>query len=125
MAEVCKLHELEYGDIKIADDVVAVIANIAANEIDGIVDLKSGILQGFGKKNTRGVKVNTECKTVELDLSVIVRYGVKIQEVATNVQRTVKENVEMMTELEVAVVNIHVIGVNSKTSKAKVTNVDE
>lgn len=120
MSEVSKLQELEYGDIKIANDVVAVIANIAANEIEGVVDLKSGILQGFGKKNTRGVKVNTEFKTVELDLSIIVRYGSKIQEVAKRVQETVKENVEVMTELEVDAVNIHVIGValNPKQNKA-------
>ncbi len=114
MSEVCKLQELEYGDIKIADNVLAIIANIAANEIDGVAELKSGILPSFGKKNTRGVKVNSECKTVELDLSIIIQYGSKIQEVATKVQKIVKENIEVMTELNVEAVNIHVNGVAVK-----------
>lgn len=119
MNEASNLEVMEYGEVRIADDVVGTIANIAATEIQGVKGLSGGIagdlVEMFGKKNlTKGVKVNTEEKTVELDLNIIVDFGIKIPEVAWEIQEAVKRSVESMTGLKVKVVNVHVVGINLK-----------
>ncbi len=125
MSDTSKLRELQYGDVKIANDVVAIIANIAAAKIDGVVKLKGGIASNiadvFGvKQNHKGVKVNTESNTIELDLSVVVAYGSVIPDVARQIQQKVKESVESMTELEVQKIDVHVVGVSSNDESAAV-----
>lgn len=122
MSETSNLEVMEYGDVRIADDVVGTIANIAATEIQGVNGLSGGIagdlVEIFGKKNfTKGVKVNTEEKSVELDLNIIVDFGIKIPEVAWEIQEAVKRSVESMTGLTVKVVNVHVVGINLKEEK--------
>ena len=73
-----------------------------------------GVAQKFGaKKNTtQGVKVEIEDNLTNIDLYLVVDYGVKIPELAWSVQETVKANVEAMTGLNVAAVNIHIEGIN-------------
>ncbi len=118
MSDTSKLRELQHGDVKIANEVVAIIANIAAAKIDGVVKLKGGIASDiadvFGvKQNHKGVKVNTEANTIELDLSVVVSYGSVIPQVARQIQEKVKESIESMTELEVQKIDVHVVGVSA------------
>jgi len=117
MVDTNQLETMEFGAVKISNDVVGTIANIAASEISGVKGLSGGIAgdiaEMFGKKNlSKGVKVNTEEKTVELDLNIIVDFGIKIPEVSWKIQEAVKLSVESMTGLEVKVVNVHVVGVN-------------
>ncbi len=119
MSDHSKLEDMEYGEVKISDDVVVIIASIAASEIEGVNGLSGGIAEDmfemFGKKNlAKGVKVNTEEKTVELDLNIVVDFGIKIPEVAWHIQESVKKSVEAMTGLTVNEVNIHVVGVNTE-----------
>lgn len=126
MSETSNLEVMEYGVVRIADDVVGTIANIAATEIQGVNGLSGGIagelVEMFGKKNlTKGVKVNTEEKTVEIDLNIIVDFGIKIPEVAWEIQEAVKRSVESMTGLAVKVVNVHVVGINLKEEKPATT----
>jgi uncharacterized alkaline shock family protein YloU len=126
MNETSNLEVMEYGVVRIADDVVGTIANIAATEIQGVNGLSGGIagelVEMFGKKNlTKGVKVNTEEKTVEIDLNIIVDFGIKIPEVAWEIQEAVKRSVESMTGLAVKVVNVHVVGINLKEEKPATT----
>ncbi len=121
MSETSKLKELQHGDVKIANEVVATIANIATAEIAGVVQLKGGIASDiadvFGvKNNAKGVKVNAEDGTIILNLSVVVAYGTKIQEMAELIQCKVKENIEVMTDLNVEAVNVHVVGVKMKSA---------
>lgn len=117
-----------YGEIKIADDVVAITSSIATSEIEGIAGMSGGIAEGFnqilGKNNlTKGVKVNINENEVEIDLYVIVEYGIKIPDVAWKVQENVKQNVESTTGLKVMSVNIHVQGVNfNKDTKNEINN---
>jgi len=104
------------GSVKISDDVVSVIAGIAATEVEGIVGMSGGIVgdisEILGKKNlSKGVKVDVGEREAALDLFVITRYGVRIPEVAYRVQEKVKQAVESMTGLRVVEVNIHVHGV--------------
>ncbi|HHY77474.1 MAG TPA: Asp23/Gls24 family envelope stress response protein [Clostridiales bacterium] len=107
----------EYGAVKIADDVVAIIAEIAAKEVKGIVGMSGGIADSItemlGKKSpSKGVKVEVGEEETAIDLYVIVEYGVRIPDVAWQVQENVKKAVETMTGLKVVEVNIHIQGVN-------------
>ena len=107
----------EYGSVRIADDVVAVIAELAAKEVKGIIGMSGGIADSIteilGKKNPfKGVKVEVGEKDTSIDLYVIVEYGVRIPDVAWQIQESVKKAVETMTGLNVVEVNIHIQGVN-------------
>lgn len=105
------------GNIKISVEVVAKIAGIAASEIDGVSAMHrsfvGGVAQKLGKKNSsQGVKVEITEDMTTIDLYLVVEYGVKIPELAWNVQESVKTNVESMTGLNVAAVNIHIEGID-------------
>jgi len=106
----------ESGQIRIADDVVAVIAGIAASETEGIYSMSGGMTEGLanrlmGKNIRKGVKVEVGSVETAIDLRVIVLYGSKIDEVCRRLQRNVKEAVESMTGLNVVEVNVQVEGV--------------
>jgi len=112
----------EKGSIKIADDVVGVIAGLAATEVDGVAGMSGGIAGGIaeilGRKNlSKGVKVEVNETEVKVDLYMIVNYGVRIPEVAWNVQENVKKAIENMTGLAVNEVNIHIQGVSFGSAK--------
>jgi uncharacterized alkaline shock family protein YloU len=113
------------GNIKISVDVVSTIAGIAAGEIDGVANMYSSlageIAEKFGaKKNpAKGVKVEMKEDGVVIDLYIVVDYGVKIPEMAWEIQESVKSNVETMTGLEVEKVNIHVEGVSFVKEKER------
>lgn len=106
--------EIDMGVVKISDDVVGVIAGLATTEVDGVVGMSAGLVGGItqiltGKKNlSKGVKVSVGENSATIDLYVVVEYGVKIPEVALNIQENVKKAVETMTGLTVSNVNIHV-----------------
>ena len=104
------------GAIRIADEVVGIIAGLAATEIDGIAGMSGGLVGGIaemlGKKNfAKGVKVEVGEREAAVDLYIIVKYGVRIPDVALSVQENVKQAIESMTGLSVVEVNIHVQGV--------------
>ncbi len=114
----------EYGNIKIADEVVGIIAGLAATEVEGVAGMSGGIAGGIaeilGRKNlSKGVKVEVGEREAAVDLFIIVDYGVRIPEVAWNVQENVKKAIENMTGLNVVEVNIHVQGVNFKNESKK------
>lgn len=114
--------ELQYGQIKIADEVVGIIAGLAATEVKGVAGMSGGIAGGIaealGRKNlSKGVKVEVGEKETAIDLYIIVEYGAKIPEVAWEIQESVKTTVENMTGLKVVEVNIHVQGVNIEKSQ--------
>jgi len=108
------LNNSNMGIVKISDEVVSVIAGLAAAEIKGINGMNTGLTGGItqilsGKKNlSKGVKVTVGEESATIDLSVVVEYGVKIPEVAGAVQENVKRAVETMTGLTVSAVNIYV-----------------
>lgn len=104
------------GSIKIADEVVAIIAGLAASEVKGVAGMSGGIVGGLtefvGKKNpSKGVKVEVGEKEAAIDLFVIVEFGVRIPEVAVEIQQNVKKAIESMTGLEVVEINVHIQGV--------------
>lgn len=117
MAENTVEEKDKYGTVKIANDVVSVIAGLAATEVDGVYAMSGGITRDItemlGMKNlSKGVKVEVGEKEAAIDLFIIVEYGTKISEVAKNVQENVKNKVETMTGLNVVEINVNVQGVN-------------
>jgi len=107
----------EYGKVLFADDVVATIAGLAATDVKGVAAMSGGLANGIAEKLGRkslskGVKVQVGEKETAIDLYIIVDYGVKVPEVAWNIQENVKKAVETMTGLSVIKVNIHVQGVS-------------
>lgn len=113
---------IDQGQIKIADEVVGIIAGIAATEVKGVAGMSGGIAGGIaqilGRKNlSKGVKVEVGDREAAIDLYIIVEYGAKIPEVAWEVQESVKNAVETMTGLNVVEVNINIQGVNTEKEK--------
>ena len=98
--------------IRIANDVIAAIANKAASEVHGVYSMSGGISDVFGKKMSKGIKVDAGEKSTKIDVNIIVEYGVRIPDIAFEIQNRVKKAVESMTGLEVLEVNVHVQGVN-------------
>ena len=113
--------------IKIADEVVAVIAGKAVCEVQGVYEMSGGFAGGIGevlsgKKNlAKGIKVVVTEKDAKIDVNIIVEYGVRIPEIAFEIQTKVKKAVETMTGLKVSEVNVHVQGVNTNVDKKEVS----
>ena len=111
------------GNIKISDEVIATIASVAVAETKGVYGLASSIAgeiaSKFSKKPAmnKGIRVTADEKEASLDISLIMNYGVRIPEVAWEIQENVKKSVESMSGLEVIKVNIHVAGVNFEAEK--------
>lgn len=104
------------GEVKIADEVVAIIAALAATEVDGVASMAGNItnelISRLGMKNlSKGVKVDVLEGVVTVSLSLNLKYNYSIMDVSAKVQERVKNAVENMTGLEVADVNIRVAGV--------------
>lgn len=106
----------EIGEVKIADEVVSIVAGIAATEIEGVASMSGGIGGGIaevlGRRNlAKGVKVEVGTEDAKIDIFIIVDYGMRIPDVAWSIQESVKKAVENMTGLKVAHVNVHVQGI--------------
>lgn len=109
--------DVELGVVKIADDVVAMIAGLAATEVKGVAamagNISNELLSKMGVKSlAKGVKVEVIGKRVKAELALIVEYGYSIPSVCQKVQEKVKSTIENMTGLEVSDVDIRIAGVN-------------
>ena len=105
------------GEVRIAIDVIVVIAYTAAMETEGVAGMSAGVVdnitQVLGRKGaSKGVKVELSEKETSIDLFLIVDYGARIPDVAWRVQERVKNAVESMTGLDVKAINIHVQSVS-------------
>lgn len=107
----------ELGNVKITNEVVAIIAGIAATEVPGVFAMSGGITDGIsnilGKKNfSKGVKVEVGEKECSIEAYLVVEYGVRIPEVSAQVQENIIKSVANMTGLKVVEVNVYVQGIN-------------
>ena len=105
------------GEVKIASDVVAIIAALAVTETEGVSSMAGNItnelIGKFGMKNlSKGVKVTMEDGLVHVDIMLNVKYGYSIRNVSEQVQNRVSQQIETMTGLVVPEVNVRVAGVN-------------
>ncbi len=104
------------GEVKIADEVVAVIAGISATEVDGVASMAGTGTNEFigklgGKNLSKGVKVEVDEEHVTAALTLNMKYGYSIPEVSAKVQERVRTAIETMTGLTVLEVNIRIAGV--------------
>lgn len=105
------------GTVKIADDVVAMIAALAATEVEGVAamsgNMTNELLSRVGVKSVaKGTRVEVFQKRVKVDLAITIEYGFNIPATCQRVQTKVKNAVENMTGLEVNDVNIRIAGIN-------------
>ena len=121
----------EAEGIKISNEVIGVIAGVAASEVPGVASMAGGLTGGLtealkGKKNlAKGIKVEATESTAKIDVNIIVEYGSRIPDVAFEIQNRVKTSVESMTGLKVNEVNVHVQGVNTESLTAETSNDEE
>ncbi len=115
----CNINEeTTLGNVQIADEVIAVIAGLAAGEVTGVAALSGNISTELavklGKKTpAKGVKVELGNGEVKVEISLIVLYEYNIPDVASKVQDKVKQAIETMTGLNVTKVNIKIAGVKA------------
>ncbi|NIK77465.1 putative alkaline shock family protein YloU [Paenibacillus castaneae] len=115
-----EFEKTDIGTIQIAPEVIEVIAGLATIEVDGVAGMSGGFAGGIvellGRKNlSKGVKVEVGQREAAVDVSIIVEYGNRIPEIASEIQRNVKRSIEMMTGLHVVEVNVHIHDVQFKT----------
>ncbi len=119
--QTLKIHDHdEIGEVHIADEVIAIIAGMAATEVEGVKGMvgstSENIVELLGRKNlSKGVSVEVGEGAVTLGLALVVKYGSSIVEVSKVVSEKVKTAVETMTGLDVEAVNINVTGVDTET----------
>jgi len=111
----------EIGTIQIAPEVIGVIAGLATVEVPGVAGMSGGFVGGIaellGRKNlAKGVKVEVGQREAAVDVSIVVEFGRRIPEVASEIQRNVKNAIESMTGLHVVAVNVHIHDVHFKGS---------
>lgn len=106
----------EVGSISYANEVIAIIAGMAINEVDGVASMinTNAIADLFGRAKpiTRGVKVEVGVEEASVDLALTVEYGKPIQKVCEEAQENVRKAIETMTGLHVVKVDVHVLGVS-------------
>lgn len=112
------------GEVQIAEEVVAIIAALAATEVDGVASMAGNItnelVSKLGAKNlSKGVKLTVLDNVVTVDLTLNIEFGKNILETSKKVQERVKTAIESMSGLEVADVNIHIASVDMENEKGK------
>lgn len=116
-------HENEnFGSVRIADDVIAWIAGLAATEVEGVSSIAGNItnelLTMLGVKNlSRSLKLQVDGDEVSVALSLIIQYGYSIPKVSNEVQDRVKATVENMTGLHVTEVSVYIAGVDTTKNR--------
>ncbi len=125
-----EINETDVNGVKIANEVVAIIAGVATSEVQGVAGMSGGLVGGIsemlGKKNfSKGIKVEVDGNETAIEIYIIVEYGVRIPDVAWVLQNKVKTAVEEMTGLNVVKVNIHVQGVKVEKDLVDVETLPE
>ena len=110
------------GEVMIADDVIATIAGLAATEVEGVSAMQGNVTNELvgklGMKNlTKGVRIKVTEAGVAVDLSIQMRYGYSIPKTCKTIQEKVKAAIENMVGLSVEVVNVHIVGVDTNTTR--------
>ena len=107
----------ELGEVKVADEVLAIIAGLAATEVEGVSSMAGNItneiVSKLGLKNlSKGIVVELLDDEIKVDVAINIAYGYSIPEVSAKVQDKVKTTIESMTGIEVAVINVRIASVD-------------
>jgi len=108
--------ELSGGEVKVADEVIAIIAGLAASEVNGVASMAGNatreLIEKLGVKSlSKGVKLSVNEAEASVTMNVNIAYGYNVPETCSEVQEKVKSAIETMTGLEVTEVNINVVSV--------------
>lgn len=129
MAEDSKIilssEDQSLGTIEVAPRVVEIIAGVAASEIDGVSKMYGSLANSFGEllgrsDQRRGVKLTSQNDNLTIDIDIYIDYGVSVPKLAAKIQDRVKQQVTLMTDLNVSEVNIHVKGIVQKKEEQTV-----
>lgn len=129
MAEDSKIilssEDQSLGTIEVAPRVVEIIAGVAASEIDGVSKMYGSLANSFGEllgrsDQRRGVKLTSQNDNLTIDIDVYIDYGVSVPKLAAKIQDRVKQQVTLMTDLNISEVNIHVKGIVQKKEEQTV-----
>ena len=117
-----KIKEDKIGEIRVADDVVSIIAGLAATEVEGVGSMAGNITNEIvaktGIKNlSKGVHVDVMDGIVTVDLDLNIKYGYASPEVSGTVQERVRTAIETMTGLEVGTINVRIASVDMGNNK--------
>ncbi len=117
-----KIKDGKLGEVKIADEVVAIIAGLAATEVEGVSSMAGNItnelVSKLGMKNlSKGVRVDVLDGIVNVDVAICIAYGYSIPDVSSKVQERVKNAIENMTAMEVSIVNVRIASVDMGSDK--------
>ncbi len=117
-----KIKEDKMGVIRVADDVVSIIAGLAATEVEGVASMAGNITNEIvaktGIKNlAKGIRVEVMDGIVTVDVNLNIRYGYSIPEVSGNVQDRVRTAIETMTGLEAGTINVRIASVDMTDTK--------
>lgn len=109
-------NEEKFGEVRIADEVVAIIAGLAASEVEGVASMAGNVTRDLiGKLGmmslSKGVKITMDEKTVHVALAINIQYGYNVPTTCAKIQEKVKTAIETMTGLDVAEVNIKIVNV--------------
>ncbi len=120
--KVFSIKEDHLGEVNIADEVVTIIAGLAATEVEGVSSMAGNItnelVSKLGKKNlAKGVKVEVVDNSVTVDVAINIAYGYAIPEISAKVQEKIKTAIETMTGLEVNAVNVRIASVDMGNSR--------
>lgn len=120
--KIFKIKDGNLGEVKIADEVVAIIAGLAATEVDGVASMAGNItnelVSKLGMKNlSKGIHVDVLEGVVDVEVALNIAYGYAIPEVSAKVQERIKNAIENMTGLEVSCVNIRIASVDMGSGK--------
>ena len=112
-----KIKSDQVGDVRIADEVVAIIAGLATTEVEGVSSMAGNItneiVSRLGMKNlSKGILVEVMENEVKVDVAINIAYGYSIPEVSAKVQDKVKSAIETMTGLSVATINVRIASVD-------------
>ena len=112
-----KIKSDELGDVRVSEEVVAIIAGLAATEVEGVSSMAGNItneiVSKLGMKNlSKGILVEVLEDEIKVDVAINIAYGYAIPEISAKVQEKVKTAIENMTAIDVAVVNVRVASVD-------------
>jgi len=112
----------DLGAVRIHNNVIAAITSIAVCEVDGVIGiykgLKDNIYNIFGKKDPAAIKIEMDKNSdINLDVSITVKYGVNIPEVARKVQESIREAIEKSTDLSLKEINVNVQEIEREEEK--------
>ncbi|HLR15596.1 MAG TPA: Asp23/Gls24 family envelope stress response protein [Bacillota bacterium] len=112
----------ELGNVEIAPEVIETIAGLAASEVDGVASMRgnfaSDVVERFGKvSHSKGVKVEISESRIQIDMYVVIQYGVSIPKVAQQLQTNIRQSLKNMTALAVDEINVHVVGIQMESDE--------